>query len=155
LLLRYPQKKKYCDLGHSFRWILKCRRNINRVTMTESLFLKIVSTDKNPMLHRPALRGNWNALILASKALKDKFPTPTVPLTAGTKSSGISAGPCIITFRYRCQASRVSTVTKLQVQWSRVQILAAVSSLPKNWSRTSLQWVLRFCPRDKAPRVWS
>jgi hypothetical protein len=46
LLLRYPQRKKYCDRGHSFRWILKCRRNINWVTTTESLFLKIVSTAK-------------------------------------------------------------------------------------------------------------
>jgi hypothetical protein len=43
LLLRYLQRKKYCDYGHSFRWILKCQRNINRVTTTES-FLKIVST---------------------------------------------------------------------------------------------------------------
>jgi len=46
LLLRYPQKKKYSDYGHSFRWILKCQRNINWVTTTGSLFLKIVSTAK-------------------------------------------------------------------------------------------------------------
>jgi hypothetical protein len=45
------------------------------------------------MLYRPALHGNWNALSLARRALKDKFPTPTVPLTTVTKSSGISAGP--------------------------------------------------------------
>jgi len=51
---------------------------------------------ENPMLYRPALHGNRNALSLARRALKDKFPTPTVPLTAVTKSSGISAGPCII-----------------------------------------------------------
>jgi len=36
---------------------------------------------KSPMLYRSALHGNWNALSLASRALKDKFPTPTVPLT--------------------------------------------------------------------------
>jgi len=35
-----------------------------------------------PMLYRPALHGNWNALSLARRALKDKFPTPTIPLTA-------------------------------------------------------------------------
>jgi len=45
LLLRYPQRKKYCDWGHSFQWILKCRRNILWVK-TESLFLKYVSTAK-------------------------------------------------------------------------------------------------------------
>ena len=36
----------------------------------------------NPMLYRPPLHGNWNALSLARRALKDKFPTPTIPLTA-------------------------------------------------------------------------
>jgi len=45
LLLRYPQRKKYCDYGHWFWWILKCWRNINWVK-TESLFLKYVSTAK-------------------------------------------------------------------------------------------------------------
>ena len=36
---------------------------------------------KSPMLYRPALHGNWNALSFARRALKDKFPTPTVPFT--------------------------------------------------------------------------
>jgi len=36
---------------------------------------------KSPMLYRPALHGNSNALSLARRALKDKFPTPTVPLS--------------------------------------------------------------------------
>jgi len=36
---------------------------------------------KSPMLYRPALHGNWNALSLATRSvLKDKFPMPTVPL---------------------------------------------------------------------------
>jgi len=34
------------------------------------------------MLYRPALHGNWNALSIARRALKNKFPTPTVLLTA-------------------------------------------------------------------------
>jgi hypothetical protein len=38
--------------------------------------------NKSPMLYRPALNGNWKALSLARRAFKDKFPTPTVPLTA-------------------------------------------------------------------------
>jgi hypothetical protein len=33
------------------------------------------------MLYRPALHGKWNALCLARRALKDKFPMPTVPVT--------------------------------------------------------------------------
>jgi len=36
---------------------------------------------KSPMLYRPALHGKWSALSLARRALNDKFPTPTVPLT--------------------------------------------------------------------------
>jgi hypothetical protein len=36
---------------------------------------------KSPMLYRSALHGNRNALSLVRRALKDKFPTPTVPLT--------------------------------------------------------------------------
>ena len=37
---------------------------------------------ENPMLYRPALHGNSNALSLARRAFKDKFPMLTVPLTA-------------------------------------------------------------------------
>ena len=65
----------------SFRWILKGRRNIRWVTTTELFVLEILHSE-SPMLYRPALRGNWNALRLARRALKDKFPTPTIPLTA-------------------------------------------------------------------------
>jgi hypothetical protein len=36
---------------------------------------------KSPMLYRPVLHANWNALSFARRALKDKFSTPTVPLT--------------------------------------------------------------------------
>jgi hypothetical protein len=50
---------------------------------------------ENPMLYRPALHGNCKALSLARRALKDEFPMLTVPLTAVTKTSGISAGSCI------------------------------------------------------------
>jgi hypothetical protein len=35
---------------------------------------------KSPMFYRPALHGDWNALSLARRALKKKFPTPTVLL---------------------------------------------------------------------------
>jgi len=36
---------------------------------------------KSPMLYRPALHGNCNALRFTRRALKEKFPTPTFPLT--------------------------------------------------------------------------
>ena len=43
--------------------------------------LEIGLHSKSPKLYRPALHGNWNALSLARRALKDEFPTP-IPLTA-------------------------------------------------------------------------
>jgi len=36
---------------------------------------------QSPLLYKPSLHDNWNSLSLARRALKDKFPTPTVPLT--------------------------------------------------------------------------
>jgi len=44
--------------------------------------LEIRLHSQSLLLYRPALHGNWVALSLARRALKDKFPTPTVPLTA-------------------------------------------------------------------------
>ena len=43
--------------------------------------LEINLHSESTMLYRPALYGKWNALSLARRVLKDKFPTPTVPLT--------------------------------------------------------------------------
>jgi hypothetical protein len=65
----------------SFRWILKCRRNI-RCHNDRIVVLEIRLHSERPMLYRAALHGNWHALSLARRALKGKFPTPTVPLTA-------------------------------------------------------------------------
>jgi len=45
---------------------------------------------KSPMLYRPALNGNSNALSLTRRALKDKFPTPTVPLTTALENHQVS-----------------------------------------------------------------
>jgi len=44
--------------------------------------LEIRLHGESPILYRPALHGNWNALSLARRALKDKFPTSMIPLTA-------------------------------------------------------------------------
>jgi len=46
------------------------------------IVLDIRLHSENPMLYIPVLHANWNALSLARRALKDKFPTPTIPLTA-------------------------------------------------------------------------
>jgi len=47
-----------------------------------TVVLAIRLHSNSPMFYRPALRSNWNALSLARRELKDKFPTPKIPLTA-------------------------------------------------------------------------
>jgi len=44
--------------------------------------LEIRLHSESPMLYRSALHGKWDALSLARSVLNDRFPTPTVPLTA-------------------------------------------------------------------------
>jgi hypothetical protein len=74
--------------------------------------------NKSPMLYRPALHGNWNASSFARRALKDKFPTPTVPLTTVLqKSSGISARPCIC--RARCVMWLMNYNLTISKKWLR------------------------------------
>ena len=46
------------------------------------IVLDIRLHSESTMLYRTALHGNWNALSLARRALKNKFPTPTIPLIA-------------------------------------------------------------------------
>jgi len=46
------------------------------------IVLEIPLHSESPMLYRPALHGNLNALSLTRRVLKDKFPTQTIPLTA-------------------------------------------------------------------------
>jgi len=56
--------------------------------------LEIRLHSESPMLYRPALHGNWNALGLARRALKDKFHANGSTHSCVAKSSGISAVPC-------------------------------------------------------------
>ena len=44
-----------------------------------TVVLEIRLHSESPILYRPALHGNLNDLSLARRALKDKFPTPTIP----------------------------------------------------------------------------
>jgi hypothetical protein len=63
------------------------------------------------MLYRPALYGNWNALSLARRALKEKFPTPTVPLTTVLQNRQVLL-PDPILFAHLCvlDVQRVVTI---------------------------------------------
>ena len=50
------------------------------LTQDRIVVFEICLHSKSSMLYRPALHGNLNALSITRRALKDKFPTPTVPL---------------------------------------------------------------------------
>jgi hypothetical protein len=41
---------------------------------------------KSLLLYRPDLHGNWNALSLTRRVLKDTFSMPTVPLTTALQN---------------------------------------------------------------------
>jgi len=47
-----------------------------------TVVLELRLHSESTILYRPALHGNWSALSLVRRALKDKFPTPKIPLTA-------------------------------------------------------------------------
>jgi len=66
---------------------------------------------KSPMLYRPALHGNWNALSLARRALKDKFPMPTVPFTTVLQNRQVFLPDPI----HECQITFCEIVCSLQL----------------------------------------
>jgi len=69
----------------------------NRIVVFE-----IGSHSKSPMLYRPALHGNSNALSLARRALKGKFPTPTVPLTTVLQNRQVFLPDPVDVYVYMC-----------------------------------------------------
>jgi hypothetical protein len=52
-----------------------------RLSQDRIVVFEIRLHSKSPMLYRPALHGNWNALSLARREFNDKFPMSTVSLT--------------------------------------------------------------------------
>ena len=82
---------------------------------------------KSPMLYRPAHRGNWNALSLARRTLKYKFPTPTVPLTTVLQNRQVFlADPAQIWEKRKCSRDicagfEVSAAMWLRISFSRIR----------------------------------
>jgi len=63
---------------------------------------------KSPLLYRPALLGNSNALSLARRTLKEKIPHPNVSTyNCFAKSSGVSAGLCITIYLHCYQSFEI------------------------------------------------
>jgi len=66
--------------------------------------LEIRLHSESPVLYWPALHGNWNALSLARRALKDKFFTSTVPLTAALPNRQV----CLLNPLYYLRSLKVT-----------------------------------------------
>ena len=62
--------------------------------------LEIRHHSENPMLDCRALHGNWNSLSLARRTLKDKLPTPMIPLVAVLPNSHVFLPDPIYIYRY-------------------------------------------------------
>ena len=76
---------------------------------------EIVLHSKNPMPYRPALNGNWNGLSRARRALNDKFPAPTVPLTVVLPDHQVFQKICI-TYIFRTQLRILTQNSTLGIQ---------------------------------------
>jgi hypothetical protein len=94
------------------------------------------------MLYRPALHGNWNALSLARRGLKDKFPTPTVPLTAVLSNHRVFLPEPI--------EIQTGTVSSWQYSlWPHVRMLM-LCLLFRNMKITSVSWNRGFWCTNKS-----
>jgi len=71
--------------------------------------LEIRLHSESPMLYRSALYGNGNALSLARKALNEKFPTPTIPLTAVLSNRQVFLPDPVVTNESLTDFVRVNT----------------------------------------------
>jgi hypothetical protein len=72
--------------------------------------------NKSPMLYRPALHGNRNALSLARRALKDKFPTPTVSLTTVLPNHHVFLPDPVLQWRQNLSAHLLRIFVALGIQ---------------------------------------
>jgi hypothetical protein len=82
---------------------------------------------ETPTLYRPALHGNWNALSLARRVLKDKFPTTTVLLTTVLQNCQVFLPDPLHYWHHS--------------QWNRrtVQHIKPINGKSKNWT-IHLRW---------------
>ena len=79
---------------------------------------------ESPMLYRPAPHGNWNALSLVRRTLKDKFATPTVPLSAVLQNRHVFLPKpvYIINYKRRACVSISLSVLKQDAHLGRVTL---------------------------------
>jgi hypothetical protein len=72
------------------------------LSQVKIVVIEIHLLSKSPMLYRPALHGNWNALSLARSALKDKFPIPTVLLKTVLQNRQVFLPDPVFVTKTRC-----------------------------------------------------
>ena len=80
----------------SFRWILKCRRNIRWVRTTESLFFKNISTAKARCSTDQRSMGTEMLWVSLEGRSKTTSPHQQFHSYLCSQKSGNSAGPCTL-----------------------------------------------------------
>jgi len=86
-------RRRFCEVPHPQQYSIATRDTVvpmnievpTKYSLSHKdriVVLEIRLHSESPMLYRPVLHGNWSALSLARRALEEKFPTPTNPLTA-------------------------------------------------------------------------
>jgi len=91
LTFSFRGRRSFAEVSHPQQYSIATRDTVVPVNIEvptkcplsqNDVVFEIRLHSESPMLCRPALHGNCNALSPARRALKDKFPTPTIPLTA-------------------------------------------------------------------------
>jgi len=112
LLLRYPQRRSIATrdtvVPMNIEVPTKYPLSHDRIVVFE-----ICLHNKSPMLYRPALHGNWNALSFGRRALKDKFLTPTVLLTTALPNRQVFLPDPVL-----CQSYHKLITAGISTQWN-------------------------------------
>ena len=115
--------------------------------------LEIRLHGESPMLYRPALRGNWNALSLTRRVLNDKFPTPTIPLTAVLTNRQVFLLTFVVSFKRLRRIFRLSLASDVLNQWynsctkmafSAVVLLLRLSYWASHSKISVMSWVQKI-----------
>jgi len=105
-------RRCFSEVSHPQQYCIARRNTVVRMNIevptkyllshnARTVVLEIRLHSESPMLYRPALHGNWNALSLARRALKDKFPTPKIPITTVLPNRQVFL-PDLVQGPYRC-----------------------------------------------------
>ena len=117
LEVSHPQQYSIATRDTVVPMNIEVRTNYPLSHNDRTVVLQIRLHSESPMLYRPALHGNWNALSLARRALRDKFPTLTISLTAVLPNRQVFLPDPVVGFKRLRPIFRWSLVSNVLNQW--------------------------------------